>query len=113
VLHMVIFRGAEGKPGYHQADTLDGAVGFVERLRNDDGVTDVRVFRMEDVPIEFKPYFRVEVVDHTAAAADVEAPVAEAATPTPEPTPDSPIPPAASATAATRGFALFGRSSST
>ena len=64
MLHMVIFRGAEGKPGYHQTDELDAAVAFVERLRNDDGVTDIRVFRMEEVSIEFRPYFRVEVVGH-------------------------------------------------
>jgi|SRR5688500_2185282 len=59
--HMVVFRSAEGKPGYHQAETLDDAVRFVERLRNQEGVNDSRVFRMEEVPLEFKTYVRVEV----------------------------------------------------
>ena len=72
---MVIFRSADGKPGYHQAETLDEAVGFVERLRNEDQVGDARVFRMDEVPIEFKVYYRVEVAgappaDATPAAAD-------------------------------------------
>ncbi|HEX2040455.1 MAG TPA: hypothetical protein VHF47_12070 [Acidimicrobiales bacterium] len=59
--HMVVFRSAEGKPGYHQADTLDDAVRFVERLRNQEGVNDSRVFRMEEVPLEFRTYVKVEV----------------------------------------------------
>ncbi len=59
--HMVVFRSAEGKPGYHQAETLDDAVRFVERLRNQEGVNDSRVFRMDEVPLEFKTYVRVEV----------------------------------------------------
>jgi hypothetical protein len=72
--HMVVFRSAEGKPGYHQAETLDDAVRFVERLRNQEGVNDSRVFRMEEVPLEFKTYVRVEV----AGAAPAEpAPVDE------------------------------------
>ena len=68
---MVIFRSPDGKPGYHQAETLEEAVRFVERLRNDDEVTDARVFRMEEVPIEFKVYYRVEVGG--AAEAPVDA----------------------------------------
>ncbi|HET7653272.1 MAG TPA: hypothetical protein VFK42_09560 [Acidimicrobiales bacterium] len=67
--HMVIFRSPDGKPGYHQAETLEEAVGFVERLRNDDGVSDARVFRMDEVAIEFKVYYRVAV----AGEAPVEA----------------------------------------
>jgi hypothetical protein len=76
--HMVIFRSAEGKPGYHQAETLDDAVRFVERLRNQEGVDDTRVFRMQEVPLEVKTYYKVEVapldalpvvedIDHGAA----------------------------------------------
>ena len=36
--HMVIYRGADGRPGYHQTEQLDDAVRFVEGLRNDEGV---------------------------------------------------------------------------
>ena len=59
--HMVIFRRADGKPGYHQADSVEDAVRFVEMLRNQEKVTDARIFRMEEVPIEVRTYYRVEV----------------------------------------------------
>jgi hypothetical protein len=81
--HMVIFRTAEGKPGYHQSENLDEAVRFVEHLRNSENVPDARIFRMQEVPIEFKTYVRVEVagMDEAPAAAPVAsaAPVAPAA----------------------------------
>jgi hypothetical protein len=66
--HMVVFRSTEGKPGYHQADALDDAVKFVERLRNQENVTEARIFRMEEVPIEFKTYYRVEIGAPSEAA---------------------------------------------
>ena len=70
--HMVIFRSSEGKPGYHQAETLDDAVRFVERLRNQEGVTDCRIFRMQEVPLEVKTYYKVEVAPSADAAPVVE-----------------------------------------
>jgi len=79
VSHMVIFRSGEGKAGYHQADGIDDAVRFVERLRNSENVEQARIFRMEEVGFEYRPYFRVEV-----AGAGV-APVPEA-----EPAHDAP-----------------------
>jgi len=71
---MVIFRDAEGKPGYHTAEGLDEAVHFVEELRNDREVSDTRVFAMQEVPIEFRPYWRVEVVPARAVDEVVEQP---------------------------------------
>lgn len=59
--HMVIFQSSEGIPGYHQTDSLDDAVRFVEGLRNDQDVDHARIFRMEEVPFQFQPYFRVEL----------------------------------------------------
>jgi hypothetical protein len=61
VTHMVIFRSPEGKPGYHQAEGLDAAMRFAEMLRNQEQVTDARIFRMDEVPIEFRTYYRVEM----------------------------------------------------
>jgi len=63
---MVIFRRPDGKPGYHQADGVEDAVRFVEMLRNQEKVTDARIFRMEEVPIEVRTYFRVEVAGEQA-----------------------------------------------
>jgi hypothetical protein len=59
--HMVIYRTADGQPGYHQAEELDEAVRFVERLRNGDGVDGARIFKMEEVNFDFRPYFKVEI----------------------------------------------------
>lgn len=59
--HMVIYRGADGKPGYHQTDDIHDAVGFVEQMRNDEGVEHARIFRLEEVVFEYRPYYRVEI----------------------------------------------------
>lgn len=59
--HMVVFRTNEGKPGYHPAETLDDAVRFVEHLRNSEQITESKVYRMHEVPIEFKVMYKVEV----------------------------------------------------
>jgi len=76
---MVIYRTADGQPGYHQTDALDEAVSFVEHLRNSDGVDHARIFRMEEVTFDFKPYFKVEVGN--------EAPMAPVMAPAPAPEP--------------------------
>ncbi|MEO2106165.1 MAG: hypothetical protein ABGZ36_11060 [Actinomycetota bacterium] len=71
--HLVRFRTAEGRDGHHIAETLEEGVAFVERLRNTEGSSDVELFRLTAVPIEFKTYYRVEVngaeVPGTPAAA--------------------------------------------
>jgi hypothetical protein len=89
VAYMVIFRSVEGKAGYHQAETLGDAVKFVERLRNEEQVDQARIFRMEEVTFEFKPYYRVEVATGEPAAAPDGAPepepVPEGAEVAPEP----------------------------
>lgn len=69
--HMVIYRGADGKPGYHQTDDIHDAVMYVESLRNDKEVDHARIFRLEEVTFEYKPYYRVEL--STGAAAAVSA----------------------------------------
>ena len=59
--HLVTFKTSEGRDGNHTAESLDDALGFVERLRNTEEASSVRVYRMQEVPIEFKTYFKVEV----------------------------------------------------
>lgn len=111
--HMVIFRTPDGKPGYHQADGLDEAVRFVERLRNEDGVTDCRIFHMQEVPIEFRTYYRVEIA---GAEPPASGPAAAEPVPTiaegPEPAPgrEAAAPEPVLAEAAPSGrFGLFSR----
>lgn len=64
--HMVIYRGSDGKPGYHQTDDIHDAVGFVESMRNEQGVEHARIFRLEEVVFQYKPYYRVELADSLA-----------------------------------------------
>ena len=114
--HMVIFRDEDGKPGYHQAEALDDAVRFMEELRNERHVSETRVFAMHEVPIEFKSYWKVEVMPTetvpetppaplpppVVAVAVAPAPVSEFES-SPFATPDEPAP--------SHGrFGLFGRS---
>ncbi|MBT8241143.1 MAG: hypothetical protein KJN63_07935 [Acidimicrobiia bacterium] len=68
---MVIYRGADGKPGYHQTDDIHDAVMYVESLRNDKDVDHARIFRLDEVTFEYRPYYRVEL--SSGAAASVSA----------------------------------------
>ena len=73
VAHMVIYRGADGKPGYHQTDEIHDAVGYVEQIRNQEGVEHARIFRLEEVVFEYQPYFRVQIsaTDDSATELDI------------------------------------------
>jgi len=66
---MVIFQTPDGNPGYNQFESLEEAVRFVETLRNDQGVETARMFALEEVKFDFKPYFRVEIDPPMIAAA--------------------------------------------
>ena len=82
--HLIRFTTTEGRDAQHVAPSLDDALRFVERLRNNEEATVVRVFRLAEVPIAFKAYYRAELRpaeaadDHSPAAA---APVSGPATP--------------------------------
>ena len=91
--HMVIYRSSDGKPGYQQVEQLEEAIRFVERLRNEEGVTEAKLYNLVEVPISFKTYYQVEVGNGSAAPAP--APAAEP-TPSPEPVPASGPAPASS-----------------
>jgi len=77
--YAVCHRDAAGTLQVDDVASLDAAVEVVERLRNEDGPSDVRVFR--EVPIEVRTYYKVVVADGETAAAvpappAVDAPVA-------------------------------------
>lgn len=71
--HMVIYRGVDGKPGYHQTDDIHDAVNFVEQMRNEEGVEHARIFRLEEVVFEYRPYYRVELTDAASQSALADA----------------------------------------
>ncbi len=104
--HMVIYRGADGKPGYHQTEEIHDAVAFVEELRNAQGVEQARIFRMEEVRFEYQPYFRVQIAESGArlSAAPVTPEVTATSSPGVEaaaPAAAAPVTPAPAASAPT------------
>lgn len=101
---MVIFQTPGGSPGYNQFESLDEAISFVEQLRNERDVSNARIFALEEVKFEYKPYFRVELQALTAGAptreraqAPAAAAPAAAASTAPTAAPLSPSPTAAPA----------------
>ena len=58
---MVIYRKADGETTYEQADAIDEAALFVERLRNSEGIDQIRIYRMEEISFAFRPYYKVEL----------------------------------------------------
>ena len=82
---MVIFRRSDGTSGFEQADAIDEAAMFVERLRNNDGIEDdIRIYRMEEISFAFRPYYKVELGMPETLVAGV-APVEVAPPARPEP----------------------------
>jgi hypothetical protein len=87
---MVSYDTSDGTSRYEEAEAIDEAALFVERLRNQDGIDQIRIFRMEEISFAFRPYYKVELglperqgADRTPTPAVVDAPGdAEAARPT-------------------------------
>ena len=78
--HMVIFQTPDGNPGYNQFDTIDEAVTFVEKLRNEQNVLNSRIFKLEEVKYDFKTYYKVNLqMLNSGAPAAPAAPGAPAA----------------------------------
>jgi hypothetical protein len=87
--HMVIFQNPDGDPGYNQFESVEEAVSFVEQIRNDQGIDSIRIFELNEVKFELKPYYKVELQALNAGAAPSR----------PAPAPQSPFPAAAAAPA--------------
>jgi hypothetical protein len=58
---MVVYRAVDGSPCYEQADAIDEAALLVERLRNKEGLDQIRIYRMEEISFAFRPYYKVEL----------------------------------------------------
>jgi hypothetical protein len=65
---MVLYTGLNGATSFGRCDELPGAVAEVERLRNEESIEDAKIYRLEEVKFEIKPYFRVELPDSSAIA---------------------------------------------
>jgi hypothetical protein len=58
---MVSYRSSDGKQSYHQTDELSDAMQYVEHLRNAESVEHARIFKLEELSFEYRPYYRVEL----------------------------------------------------
>jgi hypothetical protein len=84
---MVSYRSSDGKQSYHQTDELSDAMQFVEHLRNAESVEHARIFKMEELSFEYRPYYRVELATALTAppAPQGDGEWISAAPPTPAP----------------------------
>ena len=71
--YMVIFQSPDGNAGYNQFEKLEGAVEFVETLRNEQGVENARMFDLKEIEFVMTPTWHVDM-----AAIGAGSPVAEA-----------------------------------
>ena len=77
--HVVFFPAHDGSPAFRRVASLEDAVRLVEHLRNAEGVTEVSVHALTEVPLSFKAVYRVEIPGAAPAVeAPATAPVAEA-----------------------------------
>ncbi|MCW2543492.1 MAG: hypothetical protein JWM40_1044 [Frankiales bacterium] len=59
--HVVFFPAHDGSPAFRRVASLQDAVRLVEHLRNVEGVNESSVHALSEVPLAFKPYYRVEI----------------------------------------------------
>jgi len=89
VEHVVFYPSSDGTPAFRRLSSVEEAVRLVEHLRNVEGVHEVSVHALTEVPLSFRAYYRVEVppaaelpLAPPVAAEPVAAPAVE-----PEPAP--------------------------
>jgi len=90
VEHVVFFPALDGTPAFRRLANLEEAVRLVEHLRNVEGVTSASVHALQEVPLSFRAYYRVE----TPAALDraaVDLPVVDAPAAPGAPVPVAPV----------------------
>lgn len=67
---MVIFQAPDGSQEFRQFESIDQVVTFVEDLRNTSGLDSAKIYRLEEVRFEFRPYYRVQMAAGGQAVAD-------------------------------------------
>ena len=75
--YVVNWLGADGQAGWHPVADLLEAAAHVEHLRNEAGVHETKIFRLDEIAFEFKQYYRVELTDPAATVPAAADPVPE------------------------------------
>jgi len=86
---MVIYSTSDGASCHEQADAIDEAALFVERLRNKEGIEEIRIYRMEEISFAFRPYYKVELGMPERSGSSVPPEVV--GTMPPSPSPEAPV----------------------
>jgi hypothetical protein len=81
VEHVVFFPTRDGGASFRRVPSFEEAVRLVEHLRNVEGVEQVSVHSLTEVPLNFRAYYRVEVA---ASASEAHAAPPAAQAPAPE-----------------------------
>ena len=81
--YMVLYTGLDGVAAFGRREELTGAVAEVERLRNEQSIEDAKIYRLDEVKFEIKPYFRVEIPDSVVSSISESAPPTDQAPPAP------------------------------
>jgi hypothetical protein len=106
--YAVHYRDASGDSRLEDVTSLEAAIELVERLRNEDGASEVRAFR--EVPLEVRTYYKVVAVEEDGSVRKDPPPGAMPLAPPPTVTvhPDAAVDEAVAADARRSG--LFNRS---
>ena len=84
--YVVNWRGPDGQAGWHPVGDLPEAAAHVEHLRNVEGVSETKIFKLDEVAFEFRQYFRVELaVDEALAPSPTFTVPTAVEAPAPEP----------------------------
>lgn len=78
--YAVVYPGPAGTEHLRRVESLDEAGRLVEQLRNADGLEQVSVHALREVPLSFRPYYHAELVDPVAVTP-----------PPPQPAPPAPV----------------------
>ena len=70
--HVVFFPTRDGGASFRRLPSFEEAVRLVEHLRNVEGVEQVSVHSLTEVPLNFRAYYRVEVQQAPAQQAPAE-----------------------------------------
>lgn len=81
--HMVIFQNPDGHPGYNQFESVEEAVAFVEKLRNEQAIDSIRIFELNELKFDLKPYYKVQMQALNPGAPSRPSPTPAAPTPSP------------------------------
>lgn len=92
VEHVVFFPAHDGTPAFRRVGSLEDAVRLVEHLRNVEGINEVSVHALAEVPLAFRTVIKVEVPTAVDTAPLVPAqPAVEPVAQAPDEAPAAPV----------------------